>query len=118
MVKAVDEQEVPSVANDAPATKGRKMGKTFNSIHEAKRRTPAYLKLDFPEVPTTFNFTYEETEILRELFIYFFPDSELRMIAKYININANLQYAQEAFKKTPYFHDKHWQLTTASELKI
>jgi hypothetical protein len=84
------------------------MGKALNSIYKAERRTPAYPKLDFPEIPTTFNFTYEKTEIPRELFAYFFPDSKLQMIAEHTNINADLQYAQEAFKETPHFHSKHW----------
>jgi hypothetical protein len=42
MVKAIDEQEVPSVADDAPAIKGRKMGEVLDSMHEAERRIPAY----------------------------------------------------------------------------
>jgi hypothetical protein len=75
---AIDEREVPSVSDDAPATKGRGMKEALNSMHEAERKTPAYPKLDFPEVSTTFNFTNKETEIPRELFGYFFPDSELQ----------------------------------------
>jgi hypothetical protein len=118
MVKAINEREVPSVPNDAPATKGRKLEDALASMHEAEKRIPAYTKLDFPEVPSTFNFTYKETENPRELFTYFFPDSELQIIAEHANVNANLQYAQETFKRTPHFHGKHWQPTTASELKI
>jgi hypothetical protein len=94
------------------------MGKALNSMHKAKRRIPAYSKFDFPEVLIIFNFTYEKTEIPRELFTYFFPDSELQIIAEHTNVNADLQYAQEIFKRTPHFYDKHWQPITASELKI
>jgi hypothetical protein len=118
MVKAVDKQEVLSVADDAPAIKGRKMGEAFNLMHETERRILAYLKLDFPEVFITFNFIYEKTEILRELFAYFFPDSELQMIVEYTNVNVDLQYAQETFKRISHFHGKHWQPIIASELKI
>jgi Transposase IS4 len=118
MAGGVDEREVPSVSDDAPATKGRGLQEALDSMHEAERKTPAYPKLDFAEVPTTFNFTNEETENPRELFAYCFPDSELQAIAEHTNVNADLQYAQEAFKGTPHFHGKHWQPTTASELKI
>jgi hypothetical protein len=107
MGNAIDEREVPSVSNDAPATKGREMKEALNSIHKAKRKTPVYPKLDFPEIFITFNFTNKETEIPRELFNYFFSDSELQTIAKHTNVNANLQYAQETFKEIPHFDDKH-----------
>jgi hypothetical protein len=66
------------------------MGEALNSMHETERRISAYPKLDFPEVPTTFNFIYEKTEIPRKLFTYFFPDSELQMIAEHTNVNADL----------------------------
>jgi hypothetical protein len=118
MVKPINKREVPSVPDNAPVTKRRKLGNALDLMHEAKKRIPAYEKLDFPEVPITFNFTYEETENPRELFTYFFPDSELQTIAEHTNINADLQYAQKAFKGTPHFHDKHWQPTTTSKLKI
>ena len=77
MARGVDEREVLLVSDNAPATKERGLQKTLNSMHEAERKTPAYPKLDFAEVPTTFNFTNEETENPRELFAYFFPDSKL-----------------------------------------
>jgi Transposase IS4 len=110
--------EAPSVPDDAPATKGRKFVDALASMHKAERSTPAYKKLDFPEVPTTFNFIYEKTEDPRELFAFFFPNSELQTIAERTNRNTDLQYAQEAFKGTPHLHGKHWQPTTAPELKI
>jgi hypothetical protein len=80
--------------------------------------TPAYKKLAFLEVLTTFNFINEEAEVPRELFAYFFSDSELQIIAEYTNINIEMYYAAEAFLGTPHFHRKHWQPTTAFELKI
>jgi hypothetical protein len=90
MMKPVNEREIPSVPDDAPVTKRRKFNNALDSMHEAEKRIPAYEKLDFPEVLTTFNFTYEKTKNLRELFAYFFPDSELQTIAEHTNINTDL----------------------------
>jgi hypothetical protein len=84
--------------------KKRDIQKPLNSIHKAEKKTPAYNKLAFLEVSTTFNFTNEEAEVSRELFAYFFPDSELQTIAEYTNINAKMYYAAEAFLGTPHFH--------------
>jgi hypothetical protein len=90
MGNAVDEREVPSVSDDVPVIKGRGIKEAFDLMYEAERKTPAYLKLDFPEVFITFNFTNKETEILRELFNYFFSDSELQTIVEHTNVNVNL----------------------------
>jgi hypothetical protein len=107
MGKAIDEREVPSVPDDAPANKKRGMQEALDSMHGAGGKTPAYKKLAFLEVPTTFNFTNEEAEVLRELFVYFFPDSELQTIAEYINVNAEMHYAADAFLGISHFYGKH-----------
>jgi hypothetical protein len=120
MVNAIDEREVPSISNQAPAPASKKRGikRSLNLMHEAERNIPAYTKLTFEWAPAIYNFTNKEAEDPRDLFNYLISDSELQIIAEYTNRNAELQYAAEASRAIPHFHGKHWQLITASELKI
>jgi hypothetical protein len=89
-VKPINKREVPLVPDNASVTKKRKLSDALDLIYKIKKRIPAYEKLDFPEIPIIFNFIYKETKNPRELFIYFFPDSELQTIAEHTNINIDL----------------------------
>jgi hypothetical protein len=79
MINAIDEREVSSVSDQAPAPVSKKgdIKRPLNLMHEAERSIPAYIKLTFEWALATYNFTNEEAEDPRGLFSHFIPDSEL-----------------------------------------